>query len=321
MSLEDVTGAMSELGILDTYISRLHRDLDTVIINPLFTVDSKEMAPKAIYDGSKVQLSKKSEISNPSTFVREVDGLVRFVTSELPERLYQPLLESLLPSLMVQLITNSLDPSVPVDLNQMNIFKDSLMKIEDLADYIDTLDVPIPSDGDLSSWVERLPQTWLAKRREAALAQMRSISYAGAKSQKTVERVETQIVSSDDVMVANGQGQEEDEWNADWAEEEEADESEHADVPTSADDDEDASAWGLEDEPEAEKEETKPAASDPDGEDEEEVGHAKGLGERDPVVHPVRPVQLRIHVVGGVQGDHGDDANSLCKVDPGVTIF
>jgi centromere/kinetochore protein ZW10 len=298
MSLEDVTGAMSELGILDTYISRLHRDLDTVIINPLFTVDFKGMAPKAIYDDSKVQLSKKSEISNPSTFVHEVDGLVRFVTSELPERLYQPLLEKLLPSLMVQLIINSLDPSVPVDLNQMNIFKDSLMKIEDLADYIDTLGVPIPSDGDLSSWVERLPQTWLAKRREAALAQLRSISYAGAKTQRTAERVETQIVSSDDVMVANGQGQEEDEWNADWAEEDEADESEHADMPKSADDDEDASAWGLEDEPETE-EETKPAAEDPDGEDEEEAwgwgdGDDEGEEESSKLPEPPTPINATL---------------------------
>jgi centromere/kinetochore protein ZW10 len=284
MSLEDVTGAMSELGILDTYISRFHRDLDTVIINPLFTVDAKGMAPKAIYRGPTVQLSKKAEIANPSTFVQGVDGLVRFITKELPERLYQPLLEKLLPSLMVQLITNSLDPSVPVDLNHMSSFKGSLMKIEDLADCIDTLGVPIPSDGDLSSWVERLPQIWLARRREASLAQMRSISYEGAKTKKTAERVETQIVSSDDVMVANGQGQEDDEWNADWAEEDEADDSAQADVPKSADDDEDASAWGLEDESEAEHEESRPAATEADGEDEEEAwgwGDSEDIGEED----------------------------------------
>src|ERR1700709_1413295 len=116
MSLEDVTDAMSELGILDTYISRLHRDLDIVIINPLFTTDQKGMAPKAIYEGSTVKLSRKSEISNPTPVIEGVDGLIHFITKELPARLYQPLLEKLLPSLMVQLVTNSLDPSVPVDL-------------------------------------------------------------------------------------------------------------------------------------------------------------------------------------------------------------
>lgn len=275
MSLEDVTSAMSELGILDTYISRLHRDLDTVIINPLFTVDAKGLAPKANYNGSTVQLSKKSEISNPSTFVREVDGLVRFITKELPERLYQPLLEKLLPSLMVQLVTHSLDPSVPVNLDLMGDFKSALMKIEDLADYIDTLGIPIPSDGDLSSWVDRLPQTWLARRREAALARMRVVSYEGARTKRTAERVETQIVSSDDVMVANGQvhgeSQEDDEWNADWAEEDEVDDSAEADVPESADDDEDASAWGLEEEPDVEQKDSKPAAKEVDDEKEEEA--------------------------------------------------
>jgi centromere/kinetochore protein ZW10 len=285
MSLEDVADAMSELGILDTYISRFHRDLDTVIINPLFTVNGKGMAYKANYGKSTVQLSKTAEISNTSTFIEGVDGLIHFITKELPPRLYQPLLDKLLPSLMVQLITNSLDPSVPVDLNRMSDFKASLMKIEDLADYIDTLGVPIPSDGDLSSWVERLPQTWLARRREAALAQMRSLSYEGAKTKRTAERVETQIVSSDDVMVATGPGKEEDdEWNADWAEEDDADESARADVPKSADDDEDASAWGLEDEPETEHEESNPVAIEPDGEDEEEAwgwGDGDDAGEED----------------------------------------
>lgn len=297
MSLDDVVGAMTELGILDTYISRLHRNLDTVIINPLFTVDAKGLAPKAIYELSAVKLSKKSEISNPSTFVREVDSLVRFTTKELPERLYQPLLEKLLPSLMVQLITNSLDPSVPVELDQMNNFKDALMKIEDLADYIDTLEVPIPSDGDLSSWVERLPQTWLARRREAALAHMRTIAYKGAKTKRTAERVETQIVSSDDVMVANGQGQEEDEWNADWAEEDEADDSAQADAPNPADDDEDASAWGLEDEPDAEQEATISDAPDAEGDNGEEE-EAWGWGDGDDAgdEEPSKPVQPTTHL-------------------------
>ncbi|TLD39152.1 hypothetical protein E2P81_ATG00139 [Venturia nashicola] len=282
MSLEDVTGAMLELGILDTYISRLHRDLDAAIIHPLFTVNAKAMAHIAIYKSSTVQLSKELQSSNPSTSVREVENLVRFITKQLPEKLYHPLLEKMLPSLMVQLISHSLDPSVPVGLDRMGDFKSSLMKIEDLADYIDTLGVPIPSDGDLSSWVERLPQTWLARRREAALAKMRSISCEGARTKRIAERVETQIVSSDDVMVTNGQvqgqGQEDDEWNADWAEEDEVDDSTQADVPAPADDDEDASAWGLEVEPEVKQSESKPAAKEA-GEEEEEEAWGWGDGE------------------------------------------
>ncbi|RDI79972.1 hypothetical protein Vi05172_g10066 [Venturia inaequalis] len=275
MSLEDITGAMSELGILDTYVSRLHRDLDTVIVNPLFTVDAKGMAPRTIFKSSTVRLSKELETSNPSNSVRQVDGLVRFLTKELPERLYQPLLERMLPSLMVQLVTNSLDPSVPVRLDLMGDFKSSLVKIEALADYIDTLGVPIPSDGDLSSWMERLPQTWLARRRESALAKMRSISYEGARKKRTAERVETQVVSSDDVMVTNGQmqgqGQEDDEWNAGWAEEDKADDSTQADVPEAENDDEDASAWGLEEEPDIEGNNTKPVAKEASDEEEEEA--------------------------------------------------
>ncbi|QDS67434.1 hypothetical protein FKW77_000331 [Venturia effusa] len=275
MSLEEVTAAMLELGILDTYVSRLHRDLDTVIINPLFTVDAKGMAPKAVYEKSTVQISGMSEVSNPSTFVQEVDGLVRFITRELPERLHQSLLEKLLPSLMVQLVNNSLDLSVPVQLDQMADFKSSLVKIEDLADYIDTLGIAIPSEGDLSLWLDRLPQTWLARRREAALARMRSISHDGAGTKRIAERVETQTVSSDDVMITDGQvrgNDQGDEWNADWAEDDEIDDAALVDNLQPADDNEDASAWGLEEEgPVIEQIDNKPAVTEANVEGEDEA--------------------------------------------------
>jgi centromere/kinetochore protein ZW10 len=262
MDLQQVVSAMSELHILDNHISRLHRDLDTTVLGPRFTSAADGAVSLLILENNQIRLSGRDENPSAEALLGDVTNLVDFLSKVLPNPALDLLLEKLLPSLIILLITEWLEPSVPIQPDVMSPFQGELNQILELAETVERTGVSMPSDADLSAWVDRLPQTWLARRREAALTAMRSSCYEGVKTKKKAERVETQMVSNNEMMVAGSQ--QEDDWNANWsdgeAEEKQdshMDDAAHAtatqlqdshmeDLP--ANEEEDVSAWGVEDE-------------------------------------------------------------------------
>jgi centromere/kinetochore protein ZW10 len=253
---------MSELHILDAHVSRLHRDLDATIIAPRFTPAADGAVSVIELENNQIRASGRDENPRAEALLGDVSNLVDFLTKVLPNPALDSLLEKLLPSLIVLLINEWLEPSVPIQPDAMSPFEGELNHILGLAETVEKTGVSMPSDADLSAWVDRLPQTWLARRREAALTAMRSSCYEGVKSKKKAERVETQMVSQDDMMVAGSQ--QDDDWNANWsdgeAEEKKDSNMEDAAHATAAglqdthmedlpgNEEEDVSAWGVEDE-------------------------------------------------------------------------
>jgi centromere/kinetochore protein ZW10 len=254
IDLQQVISAMSELHMLDTHVSRLHRDLDAAIIAPRFNPAADGAVSMLEVGDNTIHLLGRDDTPSAESLLKDVGNLIKFLTKTIPNPALDSLLEKLLPSLVVQLITEWLEPVVPVQPEAMAPFQEDLNHILELAEIVERTGVSMPSDADLSAWVDKLPQTWLARRREAALTAMRSACYEEVKTKKRAERVETQMVSGDDMMVSGGP--QEDDWNADWgegAEEEDthmettAHAGEHQDSPmedpTPAEEDEDASAW------------------------------------------------------------------------------
>lgn len=247
LSLDDVATALSRLSLLEKLISRLHKELDNFIIEPRFTVAADGAMRELNIDGYSIQTSGRTENPNASAIVEDVRRLIEFLTKRLPKIVFDPLLEMILPSLMVQLISG-LDSSLPTKLEALGSYEQTISEISGLAKYIDSFEIVIPSDADLSDWIQRLPVTWMSRRREAALAAMRSAAYKDVKIKKSAEHVETQMVAHDDVMVTGNQS--EDDWNADWTEDaEEQGETAKAQPDTNEGEDkeEDASAWDVED--------------------------------------------------------------------------
>lgn len=244
LTLEDIANALSRLTLLDKAISRLHKELDTLIISPRFTVAADGAMRELNFEDGSISTFGRTENPAASAIVQDVRRLINFLTSRLPKIVFDPLLEMILPSLMVQLI-DGLDSSLPSNLDVLGSYEETISKISELAKYIDSFEIAIPSDADLSDWVQRLPVTWMSRRREVALAAMRNAAYQDTKIKKTAERVETQMVAYDDVMVArNQQG---DDWNADWVEEEHQDAApSHLEGKTT--EEEDTSAWDMGDE-------------------------------------------------------------------------
>jgi centromere/kinetochore protein ZW10 len=226
-------------------------------------------------DADAIWTFGRNENPSADTIVQDVRNLINYFTQKLPKLVFGPLLEQILPSLMVQLISSWLDSSLPLKMAEMESFQQSLSSISELAEYIETFGIAMPSEADLSDWIQKLPVTWISRRREAALADMRAAAFHDVRSKKSAHRVETQMVAHDDIMVTGSQA--EDDWNAGWVDESDEQHEQTAKAQRPAGPAEDASAWGLEDD-------TADATSEKHGEsaaaaEEEEDADAWGWGE------------------------------------------
>ncbi|EAT88675.1 hypothetical protein SNOG_03470 [Parastagonospora nodorum SN15] len=105
--------------------------------------------------------------------------------------------------------------------------------LEDIQVFAEYLSTHLPSSVAI----------WLAKQKEAAIARVQTLFPKRVQDKKAVERVETQVVSKGDALHA-GNDEQEDDWGADWDEEEPTGEKE--DVTAEVPEEEDMSAWGEE---------------------------------------------------------------------------
>ena len=279
MDISTVADLMSRLGVLEKTISRLHSDLDNIIISPRFSLAIDRAKFAIQLRGNTIQVSGPVESSDVADAIRDLRQVLDFLNQKLPEPVFRPLLDRMLPSLILQLVDSWLNPLIPVSLDELAHFDGTIQTISELASYISAFKISLPSDADLSSWIDELPSSWMARRREAALADMRNACYKAVKIKKVVERSETQTVAHDDALVANDKA--DDAWNEDW-DDEDAEQGSHSETAATnpkagenEEEDEDASAWGLEEDeapvPQEEEAERNPEAAHTDGGDEEDA--------------------------------------------------
>jgi centromere/kinetochore protein ZW10 len=278
MSLDSVVNSMSTLGLLDTGVTRLHRDIDSLIISPRLSRSQKAGHHRVQSTPTEIHLSANTGAGTTLEMIEDVYKIVDFISSAFPFALTNQLLNSILPSLILQLVSDWLDPSLPLKLENLTLFQEITGKVEELAQFVSKIEVDIPSDASLSNWLKKIPQTWLARRKETSLLEMRAMCYKAVKSKKIVERVETQIVQVDDVMYT-GQGEDDNEqedagdWDESWGNEEEPDED-------GQQGEEDTSAWDVED--------AEPPKSHTD-ENEDEEAEAWGWGDEGNTTSPTQP--------------------------------
>ncbi|KAI7645250.1 hypothetical protein KC319_g12074 [Hortaea werneckii] len=221
-----------------------------------------------------------SDLSYKSLF-QDLKTMIDFLARELPSSISLPLSDSLVLALNNRLEEQWLEPAVPLDVNGMPSFQETLGDVQHLADTVEKHGWH--GAKQLRDWVQGAPRTWLTKRREAVLGDVRNLVFVGLRETKTVERVETQMISQDDQQALQGDGGgQDDDWDTAWDEPEE--DAKPDEAPSSADrteDEDEASAWDTED---MEKE---PARGD--GNEDDDEGDAWGWGDED-ANKPASPV-------------------------------
>ncbi|KAI7270754.1 hypothetical protein KC345_g7361 [Hortaea werneckii] len=281
LSLEGIAKTAQGLAIFDGLLQKLSKDLERDILKPRMTASTNGQVTKLEVTGISLLCSGPSGDLSYKSLFHDLETMIDFLARELPSSISLPLSDSLVVALANRLEEQWLEPAVPLDVNGMPGFQETLGDVQHLADTVE-------KNGwhgakQLRDWVQSAPRTWLTKRREAVLGDVRNLVFVGLRETKTVERVETQMISQDDQQALQGDGGgQDDDWDTAWDEPEEDAKPEEA--PPSAgrtEDEDEASAWDAED---MEKE---PARSD--GNEDEDEGDAWGWGDED-ANKPASPV-------------------------------
>ncbi|KAI6823083.1 hypothetical protein KC332_g2489 [Hortaea werneckii] len=281
LSLEGIAKPAQGLAIFDGLLQKLSKDLERDILKPRMTASTNGQVAKFEVTGKSLLCSGQSSDLSYKSLFQDLETMIDFLARELPSSVSLPLSDSLVLALANRLEEQWLEPAVPLDVNGMPGFQETLGDVQHLADAVEKHGWH--GAKQLRDWVQSAPRTWLTKRREAVLGDVRNLVLVGLRETKTVERVETQMISQDDQQALRGDGGgQDDDWDTAWDEPEE--DAKPDEAPPSAgrtEDEDEASAWDAED---MEKE---PAHGD--GNEEDDEGDAWGWGDED-ANKPASPV-------------------------------
>lgn len=266
-----VVDALSKLGILENFIARLSRDFDAVIISPRLTVGTEEIASALEIEGDDIRaVGHVSEMSVRAA-LEDIQAIAEYLSTRLPPSIAIPLSEKLVPVIASRLISNWVLPAVPLSIEDVPEFQEVLSLVLGLAEYFDELGWS--GQKRLTDWVDKSADIWLARQKETAIAEVQRLFPRRVKETKTVERVETQMVSKGDAMLG-GQEEQEEDWGADWGDDEPIkDEPKPQAHEEEEEEEEDMSAWGMDDdEPQVERKERSGVEQHEQEEDGEDWG-------------------------------------------------
>jgi centromere/kinetochore protein ZW10 len=272
MNIDTLVEALTRLGLLDNFIARLSRDFDNVIVQPRLAISpDKTVSALTIY-GNDIQAAGQVSDMSVRAALEDIQSISEYLSTRMPPDVAVPLSEKLVPVIANRLISNWLLPAIPLSTKGIPDFQETLSLVLGLVESLDELGWS--GQQRLTEWVDKSADKWLARQKEAAIAQVQRIFPRRVQEKKTVERVETQVLSRGDAMLSGHEEPDED-WGADWGDEDApaekpADRSEkHQSEPV---EEEDISAWGMDEgephEPQKENEVPKPEAhSEEDAED------------------------------------------------------
>ncbi|KAI4642376.1 hypothetical protein J4E93_007524 [Alternaria ventricosa] len=256
--------ALTKLGLLDSFITRLSRDLDKIIIAPRLAMGTDRVVSAFNIQEDVIQRAGPVNDGAVKATLEDMHLLAEYLSTRLPPSIAVPLSAKIVPIIASRLISNLLLPAVPLSTDGIPHFQESLSYILGFVEYLDELGWS--GQNRLAEWVDKSAEIWLAKQKEDAIARVQTIFPKKVQEKKTVERVETQVISKGDALHAGNE--QEDDWAADWDEEGDVAEEKKETI-----EEEDMSAWGedddvIGDEPKLQEAKEKPA----DAEDADDWG-------------------------------------------------
>ena len=233
-----------KLGVLQPNLRKLYQDLDKCILTPRLERQASSSGSLHI-NGNDIWTSQNLPDTSLQALFSDIRLMIDFLRARLPNVVVKPLSEMLMPNLISKVISIWLSSAIPTELDGMHEFQGTIDSILHFGEHIQSYEWP--GTDDLVTWTNDVPKIWLDKRRHTSLDSVRKLLAKGLGKIATVERVETQVLSRHDDVLANGGVN--DDWNAGWSDEESKDSSKlTAEQGGNDGEEEDVSAWGLDDE-------------------------------------------------------------------------
>ncbi len=297
ISLEQIVHGLKGLDAFDALVRKFGKDIDRTILKPRMTVNDDGLIAKLTVSGDDITAAGTANDVSSTALFGDLHNVLDFFATRLPPSVAVPVSEALIPALTTRLEDQWLEAAFPLRMSDMSAFTSLLNDVSALAEQIDSYGWH--GADELRKWIENAPRSWLTKRREAVLGEVRNLVFAGLGERKVVERVETRMMRKEYPAVAASAGGGgtggasegvggEDDWDTAWDEAQE--EPAPAAVPQRQarqrdNDDEDDTAWDEEED----SRKRKDGSEEGDAEDD-----AWGWGDDDtPSKNPPSPVSTK----------------------------
>ena len=251
-AIDQTAYRLQQLGLLRPYISKFCREFTRAILVPRLQRRRSAPGKRIETNGNSVRLSNARTNPGIPDLLDDLLIIFKFLNQHLPEELIQDISMELMPKISSILVDRWLSSAIPKQIQELNDF----WKVLDLVQaFISNVGEEGWNAEKLLQWTQNFPQTWLDRRKERALTEVRKAMSGGFGDLKAVTRRETRMVATGEGAFATSQKC--DEWDDNWSNDGETVQPDFEN-PTASDpdvghDDEDVSAWGLEGEDEAEE--------------------------------------------------------------------
>ncbi|KAJ4339062.1 ribosome biogenesis protein ytm1 [Didymella glomerata] len=269
IEINSVVEQLTKLGLLDDFVTRLSRDFDKTILSHRLVIGRDQVVTAFEIHGDNIQLKGPVNDGSVKVTLEDIHKIAEYISTRLPPSAAIPLSSKLVPIITSRLIKDYLLPAVPTSTDGVLQFQETLSYVLGLVEYLDELGWT--GQNRLTEWVDKSAEIWLAKQKENAIARVQKLFPKQVKVKKTVEKVETQVISKGDALHP-AQDEQDNDWGAEWGDEDDAAKGVTDKAPQDVEE-EDMSAWGM-DEDESEdvnkfeaQKEVKKTGDDEDAED------------------------------------------------------
>jgi centromere/kinetochore protein ZW10 len=248
IEINAVVEQLKKLGLLDKFVTQFNRDFDKTVLSRRLIIGQDQVVTAFDIQGDDIQLTGPVNDGSVKATLEDIHKIAEYLSTRLPPSIALPLSAKLMPIIASRLIKDYLLPAVPTSTDGVEDFQENLSYVLGLVEYLDELEWS--GQNQLVEWVDRSAEIWLAKQKENAISKVQRLFPKQVKIKKKVERVETQVITKGDALhpAQDVQDEQDNDWGADWGEEDEAREDKTSAAPEV--EEEDLSAWGLEeDEP------------------------------------------------------------------------
>ena len=241
--LDSLANALHFLGLLGDTTARFCRDTERAIIGPLLLSHREASVGCLSINGEVLSFAEAPKATSVENLLNLVGRVIEYLSANLPFSIMSKVSELLGPSLVSSILSVWLVPALPKNLDGIGSFQTTTVSVLQFADALDSY--KWPGKAMLVAWIQEVPQLWLKRRQELSLETVRKFSAPDLENTETVERMEIQVFpGKEDIHTST---ETDDNWNAEWSDEEEASRSK-ATISTTGkakSTDEDVNVWGL----------------------------------------------------------------------------
>lgn len=134
-----------------------------------------------------------TESASAIDLLESIDKFFHFLHSNLPHELQQPVMGQLLPRICSRVISDHLNPAIPLEINDLHQLKSLKERVSNLVATLKEFGWMFY--GVLEEWPDHASRRWLMKRKARSLQATRDMLSLTSNTRRQVERIETQMVS------------------------------------------------------------------------------------------------------------------------------